>query len=200
MIEERNTRNSQFDNVLENFKSENDYNAVPEEGAIIYSDERIYYANGNEFLQIANSSEIPFSGYQVVQDDEHINFSTAQSLTAVEQVIENNEGILLGTLNEFNNNKFYFQNGVLYTISISFAYQTTSVNTHANIFFGTSGIPYNGYSNVVNFPLQANAPHLFTQTFQILGDESTENGIELYIYPSATAKLWDARFTISRAF
>ena len=204
MSERRRIRNSQFDNVLENFDVFSGFGtAVPEKGAIVYSEGRVYYGDGVEFLQLANSTDLPTGnlGYQFVTDGEHTNVDNAQNITAVAQIILNNSATSKGTLTEFNSNKFYLRDEVMYIITISFTAQVSANNQHAQLFFGYSGLPANGYSDVLPFVKGNNVAHAFSRTYQILGDASTESdGISLYLFPSHAGKLWGSQFTIQRAF
>lgn len=203
MIEERRTINSQFDNQLEEFNTGSEYErAVPEKGAIIYANGYPYYGDGETWNRLAKSSDIPTgnAGFQFVSDTRFTDTNNAQILTAVEQIIKNNSGNTVGTLNEFENDKFYLQRDVMYIITISFTSSVSANNQHAQLFFGYSGIPYNGYSDVLPYVKGNNVAHAFSRTYQILGDSSTAEGINLYLFPSHAGKLWGAQFTIQRAF
>lgn len=205
MIEERRTINSQFDNQLEEFNTDSEYQkAVPEVGAIIYANGYPFYGDGNQWNQLAKLTDIPIgsnAGYQVAEDTTYTNVNNAQTLTAVEEIIYNDNGNRLGNLSEYNGDKFYFRNEVIYTVTISFTAQVSANNQHAQLFFGTSGIPYNGYSDVLYFAKGNNVAHSFSRTYQIVGDDATEQGgINLYLFPSHAGKMWNAKFTIQRAF
>lgn len=201
-IETRQRRNSQFDNQLEEFNTESEFNAVPELGAIIWAQGDTYVGDGTEWQRLAKANEIPtFSnGYQVAYDDRHASYASAQILTNVEQEVENNVATSFGNLGIYDGTKFYFQNRTIYTVSISFTAQMSTNNAHANLFFGYSGIPYNGDANILYFAKGKDVDHYFTMTYQIVGDDSTANGIKLYIHPSHGGRLWNAKFTIQQAF
>lgn len=204
-IETRNRRNSQFDNQLEKFSDENDYNAVPEEGAIIYAGGRAYYGNGEEFIELANSYDIPTleQGYNRIEDTRYNSVNNSQALSVSENRIENNAGSIEGDLGVYDSgaNAFILQDRVIYTISISFTAQVSANNAHAQIFLGASGLSWYGLSNIISFPKGNNVAHEFYLTFQVVGDGTTAStGIIPYIFPSHSGKLWNAKFTIQRAF
>jgi hypothetical protein len=205
MIEQRNIRNSQFDNQLEKFDSESDFNAVPEEGAIIYADGRAYYGNGEEFIELANSYDIPTfeNGYYRVEDTRYTSAGNSQTLTASENRIANNAGSVTGELAVYDepSNAFILRSRAIYTISISFTARVSANNQHAQIFLGGSGLAWNGLSTIVTFPKGNNVDHEFYLTFQVVGDRTTEStGIIPYIFPSHAGNLWNTKFTIQRAF
>jgi hypothetical protein len=205
MIEERNTRNSQFDNQLEFIDTPSEVNAVPEKGAIVYTEfgqPAVFFGNGQDWVQLATTNEIPTfaNGYQVAYDTQHTNNENGQNLSAVEQILENNVGNSIGQLSVYDGRKFYFRQGTIYTVTISFTCRVSNNNGHAELFFGSSGIPYDGNSEVFNFPQGNNVPHQFTKTFQIVGDSFTQEGITLYIFPSHEGRAWSAKYTIQQAF
>lgn len=201
-IETRQRRNSQFDNQLEEFNSQSEYNAVPELGAIIWAQGDTYVGDGTEWQRLAKANEIPTfaNGYQVAYDDRHTNSTNAQIISEVEQEVENNVATSNGSLSVYDGTKFYFRSRTIYTVTISFTSLVTANNAHATLFFGYSGIPYNGDSDVLYYAKGNGVAHQFTRTYQIVGDSSTESGIKLYIYPSKGGKLWGAKFTIQQAF
>lgn len=206
MIEERNNRNSQFDNQLEFINTPSEVNAVPEKGAIVYTEfgnPAVFFGDGENWVQLATTNDIPTftNGFQVAYDDQYTNVNNAQNITAVEQVLKNNLAVSNGGIAVYNNGKFYFRADTIYTVTISFTCQVSNNNGHAELFFGYSGIPYDGNSEVFNFPQGNNVAHKFTKTFQIVGDAtSAELGISLYLFPSHAGKLWGAKFTIQQAF
>lgn len=203
-IETRNVRNSQFDNQLENFNSENDYNAVPEEGAIIYSNGRAYYGNGEEFLELANSEDLPRtqSGYQLIADTQYSSGSPL-TFTASPFVIKNNAGVdLQNNLICFTNNILYLELNRIFTISVSFTANVSSNNQHADLYFGdaSTGALVNGYSDVISFVKGNGVNHKFTKTFQIVGTEATANtGIKVYLSPSHEGSIFGAEFIVNRS-
>jgi hypothetical protein len=203
-IEKRQNRNSQFDNKLEEVNTEEQfYRNVPEVGALISVQGAPFIGNGYEFVQLANVDQIPKldNGYQVSYDGHNTDVSHAQGLTVVEQIIGNDNAINQGSLSVYDGSLFYFKGQAVYTVTISFNALAASITAHANLFFGNSGIAYNQYATLINFAFQANVGHAYSATFQIIGDESTENdGLYLYIFPSTTGKLWNAKFTIQRNF
>jgi len=204
-IETRNRRNSQFDNQLEKFDSENDYNAVPEEGAIIYAGGRAYYGNGEEFIELANSYDIPTfeNGYCRIEDTSHTNVGNSQTLVVSENRITNNARNITGELLVYDepSNAFILRDGAIYTISISFTARVSANNAHAQVFLGASGLAWYGLSNIISFPKGNNVAHEFYLTFQVVGDGATAStGIIPYIFPSHSGNLWNAKFTIQRAF
>ena len=205
MIEERRNVNSQFDNQLEFINTPSEVNAVPEKGAIVYTEfgqPAVFFGNGQDWVQLATTNDIPtFSnGYQVAYDSDHTNVNNAQNLTAVEQVVMNNVATSLGTLSVYDGRTFIFREGTIYTVSISFTSQLSVNNGHAQLFFGTSGIPYDGNAEVFDYSKGNNVAHQFTKTFQISGDAFTAQGIKLYLFPSHAGKIWNAKFTIQQAF
>jgi hypothetical protein len=206
MIEERNTRNSQFDNQLEFINTASEENAVPEKGAIVYTEfgnPAVFFGDGENWIQLATTNDIPTfnNGFQVAYDGQHTNVSNSQNITAVEQVLKNNVATSNGTLSVYNNDKFYFRADTIYTVTISFTSSLSVNNGHAQLFFGYSGIPYDGNAEVFDYSKGNNVAHQFTKTFQIVGDAtSAESGISLYLFPSHSGKLWGAKFTIQKAF
>ena len=206
-IETRNRRNSQFDNVLEEFNSDSEYNsAVPEVGAIIYANGYPFYGDGQNWNQLAKISDIPEGSkgaYAYVEEGYFISPSVTQNLTAIENQIFNDASTALGTLGDYNGaeSKFYLRRDVMYIITISFASSMSSANAHAELFFGTSGIPFRRYSDLLSYPKGKDVFHTYSRTFQIVGDSGTEeNGLILYIKPSTSGKLYGASYSIQRAF
>lgn len=205
MIEQRRTVNSQFDNQLEEFNSYSDYLSVPEKGAIIYSNGRAFYGNGESWIELANINDIPeaANGYCLVEDTEHSNVGNAQSLIVTENKIANDGKSITGSLECWDAlaNAFILRSQVIYTVSISFTALVTANNQHAQVFLGGGGLPWYGLSTIITFPKGNNVAHEFYFTFQIVGDDTTATtGIIPYIHPSHDGKLWNAKFTVQRAF
>jgi len=204
MIEERRTINSQFDNQLENFNSENDYNAVPEKGAIVYSEGRVYYGDGVEFLQLANSTEIPStqSGYELIADTQYTSGSPL-TFTASPFVITNNAGVnIQNNLICFDNNIIKLERTRIFTISVSFTANVSSNNQHADLYFGdaVTGAIVNGYSDILPFVKGNGVNHKFTKTFQIVGTEATATkGIQVYLSPTHAGSIFGAEFIVNRS-
>jgi esterase/lipase superfamily enzyme len=202
-IEERQTRNSQFDNQLEQVNTEEQFfTNVPEVGALISVQGSPFIGDGEGWVQLATMNDIPTyqNGYQVAYDTDHTNTNNAQNINAVEQVVMNNVGTSLGTMGCYDGRQFFFREGTIYTVTLSFTSLVTTNNAHAQLFFGYSGIPYNGDSDVLIYAKGNGVAHEFTRTFQIVGDSSTAEGIKLYIFPSHAGKVWGAKFTIQQAF
>jgi hypothetical protein len=197
MIEERNTRNSQFDTQIKEYSSA----AVPEAGGLMFGMGTLFYGDGYDFIPVANANNVPSNAWGKFYDKTYSSTSP-QNLSVGAQKIVNNGGIVEGTLNDYNNNdqKFYFAKDKIYNVTINFTAKASSVTTHAQIFFGiNSSQLYDQNSVLLNFAFQANVDHDYSATFQIVGNLSTEeDGLELFINPSATARLYGAKFTIQR--
>lgn len=207
MIQERRNVNSQFDNVLEEFNSDSEYQrAVPEKGAIIYANGLPYYGDGTSWQQIARLADIPEAGkgaYAEVTEGYYVSPTINQTLTAVENQIFNDASTASGNLGDYNgaDSIFYLQRDVAYIITISFQSLVTANNGHAELFFGNMGIPYKSYSDVLAYPKGKDQWHKYTRTFQIVGDSGTEStGLKLYIKPNVNGKLYGASYVIQRAF
>lgn len=206
MIEERRTINSQFDNQLEEFNTGSEYErAVPEKGAIIYVDGYAYYGDGNQWNQLAKLTDLPTfeNGYNRIEDTRYNSVGNSQTLAVSENRITNNAGSVTGDLGVYDepSNAFILRDRVIYTISISFTARVSANNAHAQVFLGSSGLAWYGLSNIISFPKGNNVAHEFYLTFQVVGDGATAStGIIPYIFPSHSGNLWNAKFTIQRAF
>jgi len=205
MSERRRIRNSQFDNVLENFDIFSGFgNAVPEKGAIVYSEGRVYYGDGLDFLQLANSNEVPStqSGYELIADTQYTSGSPL-TFTASPFVITNNAGVnIQNNLTCFDNNIIKLEATRIFTISVSFTANVSANNQHADLYFGdaVTGAIVNGYSDVLPFVKGNGVNHKFTKTFQIVGTLDTENtGIKIYLSPSHAGSIFNVEFIINRS-
>lgn len=204
MIQQRNIRNSQFDNQLEKFDSESDFNAVPEEGAIIYADGRAYYGDGEKFIELANSYDIPViqSGYELIADTQYTSGSPL-TFTASPFVITNNAGVnIKNNLSCFRNNIIKLEKEGIFIISVCFTANVSANNQHADLYFGdaVTGAIVNGYSDVLPFVKGNGVNHRFTKTFQIVGTEATANtGIKVYLSPSHAGSIFGAEFIVNRS-
>lgn len=201
-IENRNNRNSQFKVQFENADIQpNFFDVVPEEGALIYQAGNAYYGNGEDFIQLANRSETPIAAFVMSKDVTHAAKANAISIPARDTVvIPNDSGNVVGDLSVYSDPYFYFDEGAIYTITISFLAQPSSANAHAELYFGTlAGGVYNGCSNVLNFLKGNNVAHGVSATFQVVGDEDTKAfGLQIFIVPSHTTLLWQPIFTIQK--
>jgi hypothetical protein len=202
--EERNIRNSQFKVQFENADIQPNFDAVPEQGALIYREGNAYYGNGDSFIQLANKSDVPInqSGYQLVADNQYSLISPL-TFTASPFVITNNAGVnLQNNLICFRNNIINLERNRIFTISVSFTVQVHANNQHADLYFGNAvtGTIVNGYSDVLSFVKGNGVYHKFTRTFQIVGTEDTQNtGIKVYLSPTHGGSIFGAEFIVNRS-
>jgi hypothetical protein len=199
MIEERNSRNSFFDTEIKEYT----HGSVPEEGALMFSHGTLFYGNGTEFKPVANANYVPYSGYQILYDGVYLSETFPQDLSVGAQKIVNSASTNVGNMNDYNAEAevFYFRQDVIYNVTINFNAKASSITTHAQIYFGflNNGVIYNQNAVLLNFAFQTNVAHAYSATFQIVGNHDTAfNGISLFINPSASAKLWNAKYTIQR--
>ena len=202
-IENRNTRNSFFKVEIENTETQFNFDAVPEIGAVVYADKHAFIGNGQEWKQLANTEDIPVIpptinvGFQVAIDTHYTSQANGKTIGILEELIPNDAGTEYGNIRVYSGSKFYFERNLMYTVSISFSASVNANNQHAELFFGTSGITWNGYKDILFFPKGNGVAHTFTRTYQILGDAfSQDNGVNVYIFPSKDGKIWGAQFSI----
>ena len=204
MIEQRRTRNSQFDNQLENMDTYSEFSAVPEKGAIIYAEGNVFYADGSTWNQLAKSSEIPISqsGYELIADTQYTSGSPL-TFTASPFVITNNAGVnIKNNLSCFRENVIKLERGGIFIISVCFTANVSANNQHADLYFGdaVTGAIVNGYSDVLPFVKGNGVNHRFTKTFQIAGTLDTQNtGIKVYLSPSHAGSIFGAEFIVNRS-
>jgi len=198
----RTKENAQFGVQVENVSIEKLTSTLPENGALIESENKYYAGINGEWKQFAPINNIALNTGWARYDDGQYTVASPYNFTTSPFVIPNNQAVKIDNyeLSMYNADVFTLQENATYCITVCFRAFLNTNNGHMEIYLSCPTDPdYSNIADVLIFPKGNGVEHRFCKTFHLYANENAaSDGLVLKFEPSHSGSLYDVIYFIEK--